>query len=109
MSWRITLDHTRKGNDFNVPEDGSMDSAVQKYGFERPLKLFFRDRAALKDWFDACVRVFPAGEGETYWDVNGPSALFQLTADGRGYEDVSGPGEFTIETYTGMATRLVGS
>jgi hypothetical protein len=99
MSWRITLDHTRQGADFNVPADGSMDEAVKEYGFQRPLKLFFKDRAALSAWIEACVRVYPDGDGETYWEINGPSALFQLRADGKGYEDVTGEDALTLEDY----------
>lgn len=83
MSDRVTLDHYRRGNDFNVPADGTMDEAAERHCYQRPLKLFFIDRASLGDWFDACVRVFG------YWDVNGPSGFFQRAPDGSGYVDVT--------------------
>lgn len=112
MSWRVTLDHTRAGNDFNVPADGPMDEAVRRYAFKRPLKLFFRDPAALGAWWDACVRVHPVGgnesetywpPNETYWPPNEPSAFYQLKADGSGYEDVTPDHELTAADYGRVA------
>jgi hypothetical protein len=93
VSNRVALDHSYSAADFNVPADGPMDLAAAKFCYTRPLKLYFSDRAALGQWFDACMRAFPAG-----FDPNGPSAFYERMANGT-YRDVTPDGELRPEDY----------